>query len=63
MTKKDFIIIAEILFFFISNPTIKEKLTDNDKEFLIDLFSVSLRRQNYKFDESKFRETVLGKKD
>ena len=54
MTKKDFIIIADTIFAFIDNPTMREKLTANDKEFLIDLFSERLRSQNYHFNRQRF---------
>ena len=60
MTKKDFITIADTIFAFIENPTIKEKLTADDKEFLIDLFSERLRSQNYRFDRQKFEKRALG---
>ncbi len=60
MTKKDFIIIADTIFTFIENPTIKDKLTVGDKVFLINLFSVQLKNQNYRFDRQKFEKKALG---
>lgn len=60
MTKKDFIIIADTIFAFIDNPTMREKLTANDKEFLIDLFSERLRSQNYRFNRQRFEKRALG---
>lgn len=60
MTKKDFIIIADTIFAFISNPTIKDKLTAGDIAYLIDLFSVRLRNENWRFDKQKFEKKALG---
>jgi len=60
MTKKDFIIIADVLADFLNNPTIKEKLTSEDKKFLVDLFAVRLQQENYRFDGQRFWQRVLG---
>ena len=62
MTKKDFIIIADVLADFLNNPTIKEKLTSEDKKFLVDLFAVRLQQENYRFDGQRFWQRVLGVK-
>ena len=60
MTKKDFIIIADVLADFLNNPTIKEKLTSEDKKFLVDLFAVRLQQENYRFNGQRFWQRVLG---
>lgn len=59
MTKKDYILIAEVL----KNYRIRKEqgLIDNDLIYLIQEFSYQLEKQNKKFDILKFAEYIRGK--
>jgi len=57
MTKKDYILIAEVLKHYQASQNI-----DEDKiMFLANLFSYFLKQENKKFDRLKFCESIINK--
>lgn len=63
MTKKDYIRIAQVLKNFKKRfdnvPDRKQEPIKETIDYLINMFSISLRQDNWKFDESKFRDYIL----
>jgi hypothetical protein len=56
MTKKDYAIITNTLLRFHNSSIAQRKTIDDEYPFLVDLFSVTLKRENARFDDHKFRE-------
>lgn len=65
MTKKDFIVIAEVLnllFFYANGEPDNEHFTNETKNAITGAFIAALKRENSRFDAERFQNAVYGVK-